>query len=1828
MDPADRMGTRPAMAATKPSGTVDATPVSQSAVASMSLSNLSVALSNTGAEALPGPLGGLTPSAASPTGLATLSLAVTSSGVESALNRSSFAAFKQSRAFGRGLAQIQRMKTDDGSQGSILQQQQPQPALSPTGVSSGPDSSFSLNLGSSPSPPSNTKTGGVIGMSATAKVQDATAGHSRNVSGSNSVYEGSTPSGTGEQERSAMATPLASPTATVPPPTSIPTPTSSSGALASGKAASEEPRVSKEELLGLISDRTGVESIRHSGAHCGNSEGSTTAEAETLPSKADIAAALRRIDERIHFLEEAQRIYDGHLKSYSAPTAAEAVLHDYATQLKSGLDASLLIRFRSLTSQESASQKLSSYANIFNELTDTMYKEEGVHDPLSNLPSELALLLAKELYEKGDLPNLASASRGDAPAEAGEEETSDPFYTRLAQTEPNQVLKLLQECLDKLRSGSFDTSSGSSNDTAAMADKEDFNENLKQFLESVEAAATTPATPRIPTLEELSESMQAASDSSAPTKEGRQKEQPKLETFDDTELFEILREENLACDRSSSISRDELIQALTFEMGGRRKIPANVDDVELKRMLSAKGTLEGVDPNELFYSHPSGTSTLQWLAQRIYRLKRLEEIITRKAAKQAPTVHEALEKALAAASRLKKTIRAIVEDASSLVGASAHDPSHPVPDHVSGSGLQALIAFNSDPLLARRIGAALSSSASLHLMGQSAALAATANAAAIAAQGPVTSQWYSLNSSNSAGRGKKPAAAGKIKPPMTDSAVLNATAIGAAAALNESGLLPLVSPAASMFAAAAAVSHALDPEAFEKEYSAKEVSQPNPEPQEEAKPRSGKKKSSSVSAGGSGGATTASQANLTEGEPGSDTNDSPVLASESVAGRHDSILSRLPALAPAAAARLGLDIGMGSSSVVGPVPNLATLASPLAPARAISASLTATFAPSVRAAENKTAANLMKACQNQGQLQLNTLQIQPHPHPLGKSVGTDAPAVKGVGRFFSKNAPAAVSPAVKLQVAAEIGGNLGLLRPWLKSRDTSGGDNEREDDSPIGVGPAPGCLSDRSSLWYAARGESVVETIISQNRKRLAQRANELSQLLPDYLKQRSIATPSPEAFENLSAVDLPKPPNGCVLFGDTLYEPMYHTPSSAPGVAEVVQSREQKRPIVEHILRKRRYQNIMHARRLALLHARLGRDWVYRLARLHRQRLLTDPQSYELDSSEGSHPSPSQPSGSPNEQESKPGPASKPTLSSNSNSSNDDSDSGSRPSVSARGRVRVAPMSSNAYADITASTATAQLYSTATRSPQDEQGMPQEESNLDMSEEAVLQRSLLKAAPSVTMITDPKERVARAFISNNGYIADPLAEYRARKLSNVWTLEEKIIFTKKFIKTPKNFHKIASFLPRKTTNDCVEYYYLSKQIINYKALIRASNVRRKPKSAAATTGPVALSSPILAPQLSGSSSGISNQFFSSSNAQGIALSGSTADWLEEAPAHGMGSNTVLNPKLTTIPAVPGSLAECCAATHAANSSLALHLSNTTTASPLPATSSSAVGPHAAGENAAMAIASQQLALTQQQFQQTLLHSSSMTPMFEDVLGLNGPGATTFYPVVHHVTGGSGTAASTSSTSSSISLNTLTAALANRLTQDGRSRVLAHGVLPARRCNPQRLNIPNHFPERDVLTTEARYELHVAAAQHAAREREKERDRLERRNRELRDRKEREEREKREKEKGESGDKSKTEQGGKSNSNASPSTDSGDQDSRAHEQMGDGATQSPLVEDKSDHVDSEASTSGDGDPLIGTKRGVDEMSSYTPSDMNPAAKQLKLTEDPADDFVATAEKQP
>lgn len=88
-----------------------------------------------------------------------------------------------------------------------------------------------------------------------------------------------------------------------------------------------------------------------------------------------------------------------------------------------------------------------------------------------------------------------------------------------------------------------------------------------------------------------------------------------------------------------------------------------------------------------------------------------------------------------------------------------------------------------------------------------------------------------------------------------------------------------------------------------------------------------------------------------------------------------------------------------------------------------------------------------------------------------------------------------------------------------------------------------------------------------------------------------------------------------------------------------------------------------------------------------------------------------------------------------------------------------------------------------------------------------------------------PELRTSKCNDSNNykfseNVIQNPIENYNETDKIK-WSEEEKNLFIKNFLKTPKDFSAIAQNIPTKTSSECVHYYYLSKKKMNYKAMLK-----------------------------------------------------------------------------------------------------------------------------------------------------------------------------------------------------------------------------------------------------------------------------------------------------------------------------------------------------------------------------------------------------------------------
>jgi nuclear receptor co-repressor 1 len=125
-------------------------------------------------------------------------------------------------------------------------------------------------------------------------------------------------------------------------------------------------------------------------------------------------------------------------------------------------------------------------------------------------------------------------------------------------------------------------------------------------------------------------------------------------------------------------------------------------------------------------------------------------------------------------------------------------------------------------------------------------------------------------------------------------------------------------------------------------------------------------------------------------------------------------------------------------------------------------------------------------------------------------------------------------------------------------------------------------------------------------------------------------------------------------------------------------------------------------------------------------------------------------------------------------------------------------------------------------------------EQDIEIEEEKMRKSSIVPP-----IIYDQWQRKYKYF-NQNGLIKRDAAEfYKERAKMPYWTADEKQIFIEKFTQSPKNFGYISSFLENKTTEQCVQFYYMTKKTENYKNLLRKqsqANRRKAKQNAMATT--------------------------------------------------------------------------------------------------------------------------------------------------------------------------------------------------------------------------------------------------------------------------------------------------------------------------------------------------------------------------------------------------------
>ncbi|KDQ07436.1 hypothetical protein BOTBODRAFT_120081, partial [Botryobasidium botryosum FD-172 SS1] len=96
---------------------------------------------------------------------------------------------------------------------------------------------------------------------------------------------------------------------------------------------------------------------------------------------------------------------------------------------------------------------------------------------------------------------------------------------------------------------------------------------------------------------------------------------------------------------------------------------------------------------------------------------------------------------------------------------------------------------------------------------------------------------------------------------------------------------------------------------------------------------------------------------------------------------------------------------------------------------------------------------------------------------------------------------------------------------------------------------------------------------------------------------------------------------------------------------------------------------------------------------------------------------------------------------------------------------------------------------------------------------------------PDMISVTDRWEEGCQ-YDDTNGIVSDPEKFFSPDVSLGHWSDEEKSIFLQQYASVPKQFGKIATFLPHKTAQQCVLYYYLNKKEINFRSILMRNGSR------------------------------------------------------------------------------------------------------------------------------------------------------------------------------------------------------------------------------------------------------------------------------------------------------------------------------------------------------------------------------------------------------------------
>eukprot|EP00884_Botryococcus_braunii_P008183 jgi/Botrbrau1/17366/Bobra.0015s0106.1 len=144
-------------------------------------------------------------------------------------------------------------------------------------------------------------------------------------------------------------------------------------------------------------------------------------------------------------------------------------------------------------------------------------------------------------------------------------------------------------------------------------------------------------------------------------------------------------------------------------------------------------------------------------------------------------------------------------------------------------------------------------------------------------------------------------------------------------------------------------------------------------------------------------------------------------------------------------------------------------------------------------------------------------------------------------------------------------------------------------------------------------------------------------------------------------------------------------------------------------------------------------------------------------------------------------------------------------------------------------SNSTRNAQRTSTRSNLAMGGPPRQ----DLEQLAAKERQCLDQLKNMCQMPDQlveeDDRRFQGFENNNLRVEDPVQQLKDEEdAKRPWSADEKRIFMDKFLAFPKDFRKIASYLPHRTTGDCVAFYYKVQKLDDFAAVRRKQQLKKR----------------------------------------------------------------------------------------------------------------------------------------------------------------------------------------------------------------------------------------------------------------------------------------------------------------------------------------------------------------------------------------------------------------